>query len=61
MIRLSSYLSHSKGHDEPDDLRDVLNKFNVKLIEAPDIPTATRKLQEILASIDFTFAYQLRN
>jgi hypothetical protein len=64
IVHLSSYLpstSITPGEDGSQErekgLLDVLGRFNIKLIEAPDVPTATRKMREVLNTVDFNYAY----
>ena len=66
LVRLSSYLvNNAASAGDPDGsntdprLRDVLERFNVKLIEASDIETASRKLKKMLTAVDFSYAYKV--
>lgn len=68
MIHLSSYMARTEsvidGRETLDfspqeAMAEVLQKFNIKLIEAPDIATAAKKLREILGSMDLSYAYRV--
>jgi len=62
MIRLSSFLARDSASEPSEsELRDVMDRFNIKLIETPDISTAARKMREILAGANLAKATEIEN